>query len=178
VASGLNRHFIEQLRTFTSFEAIGPSALRSQGRAGVLRVAQDHCASLDLRSFGAAANEAKYLEMMDKATKKLEGSLYWGSARKALNLYLRSCLYNHYLRREFRLRQVEPFMEIPLDSIVARGLRRMAGRRILPQWPNLKWLTPEVSKEYQEFAKREARKVGLARVHLDVFIWTEGRVSK
>lgn len=48
----------------------------------------------------------------------------WGVARKSLNLFLRCCLYNHYLRSKHHLERIEPLLEVPLDSVVGKGLRR------------------------------------------------------
>ena len=51
-----------------------------------------------------------------------EESRHWGAARKAVNLFLRDALCNRYLAEEFNLKKAEAWMEIPLDSAVARGI--------------------------------------------------------
>jgi hypothetical protein len=99
----------------------------------------------------------------------------WGAARKALNLFLRDSLYNRYLSDHFNLQQIEAWLEIPLDSAVARGLQSGTGRGVLPRWPGLKHLDPSVSTSYQNAAAEHARVLGIARVHLDMYLWLENR---
>jgi hypothetical protein len=69
-------------------------------------------------------------------------------------------------------------MELPLDSAVARGLRRRARAEEarLPPWPGLRRLEREQNAKYQDFAAREARKENLpGRVFLDHRLWLENR---
>ncbi len=99
----------------------------------------------------------------------------WGAARKAINLFLRDTLYNQYLCRRFGFHKLESWLEVPLDSASARGLKLAAGRGVLPRWPGLKHLGPAVSEEFQEFATGHARTIGLERVHLDMYLWLENR---
>jgi hypothetical protein len=79
------------------------------------------------------------------------------------------------LRREYGLHAAEDYYELPLDSAVARGLRRRAGRGELPEWPGLKHLTARESRKYQDFARTVAAGLGTLRVHLDAVLWLEQR---
>jgi len=72
------------------------------------------------------------------------GARHWGTARKALDVFLRDAAYNHYLREYFGLGPVEAWLEIPLDQDTAAGLRRDAPGSGLPRWPGVRHLTPEV----------------------------------
>jgi hypothetical protein len=96
-----------------------------------------------------------------------------------MNLFMRQCLYNTYLSRRFRLRQVQQHMEIPLDSAVAHGLKeeaKKAGRERLPRWQGLIGLGPEESQQFQDDAKKCALDVGLRdRVFLDNYLWLKYR---
>ena len=98
---------------------------------------------------------------------------HWGLARKALNLFLRECLYNAYLRRAYHLSRAEAYLELPMDSFTVRGVRRKSSNQSLPRWLGVRKLTAEASEKYQERASRLAAEEGLARVHLDVYYWTE-----
>ena len=71
--------------------------------------------------------------------------------------------------------RAESHFEVPLDSITARELKRIAGRRMLPTWPGVKHLKPELSARFQAVARSEAKKSGIARVHLDAIWWSFGR---
>lgn len=92
-----------------------------------------------------------------------------------MNLFLRDALYNQYLSRRFGIGKIEAWLEVPLDSAVARGLKAEAGRGGLPQWPGLKNLTPEVSDMFQTFALAYAHTVKITPVHLDMYLWLENR---
>jgi hypothetical protein len=99
----------------------------------------------------------------------------WGAARKAINLFLRDCTYDHHPRSHCHLGRIEPWLEVPLDSFVASALRKTRKGRNLPRWDSLIKLEPEVSRNYQEVAQAIADGKGIARVHLDLRYWTEGR---
>lgn len=102
------------------------------------------------------------------------GSRSWGVARKALNLFLRDAFFNTYLRKRFKLLRAEACCEVPLDGVVANGLRMRLPKK-LPSWPGVRPLTKEVSDAYQTAAMQEARRMHFSRVHLDIYLWTSGR---
>jgi hypothetical protein len=92
----------------------------------------------------------------------------WGVARKSLNLFLRGCLYNIYLRKRYRLHRIETLLEIPLDSKVAKGLKEQYEDSLPGTWPGLKRLESDESERFQSFATILAKKRKLpARVFLD-----------
>jgi hypothetical protein len=175
------RHsLVHMIQHYVAIDAVGTSAMRSQGR-GVLHVMQEHLVPLSLR--GIPKTRRGFGRWLDSQTEAalvaLEGlapERPWGTARKALNLFLRGCLYNHYLRKNYGLARTEPWLEIPLDGVVARALKKLAGRGKLPVWHGLKRLRPEQSARFQEFAAKHARTVGLpARVFLDHDLWIANR---
>jgi len=117
---------------------------------------------------------------LDRLTEDLTSSLppnakYWGLARKILNMFLRDAFYNFYLRSQFRLERAEPFLEIPVDSAVAKGLRQGVPRGSLPAWPGLKHLKPVDHAVFQQRALELARLLKTARVHLDTVLWVQER---
>ena len=99
----------------------------------------------------------------------------WGAARKAINLFLRDALYNQYLCKQFKLQSIESWLEIPLDSAVAKGLKLQSNRGELPRWPGLKSLEPNQSEEFQFFAAKRANLKGVTRVHLDMYLWLDNK---
>ena len=171
-------NFISTVRQMVSVTAVGPSALRGQGK-GVLKASQGFLASMTLSRI-PKSGEARFRDWLDRQTESLLSQLPidgrpWGAARKAINLFLRDALYNKYLSSKFEIGRSEPFLEVPLDSAVARGLKAEAGRGGLPQWPGLKNLKSDVSETFQGFASTYAHSLGIERVHLDMYLWLENR---
>jgi len=168
------------MQRFVAVSAVGPSAVRNQGK-GVLSAIRRYLGEIDLGSipknttdFAAWLNQQT--EGMLNAIEDLVASRPWGTARKALNLFLRACLYNHYLQQEYRLQRTEQWLEIPVDSVVARALKRKAGRGKLPRWQGLVNLTEEDNHRFQAYARRLAKAEGLqAVVHLDIYLWLANR---
>lgn len=170
--------FIPTVQRRTGVAAVGPSALRGQGK-GVLKAAQTYLGTMDLSKV-PKSKDAMYNRWLDGHTKAMLRTLPvknkpWGTARKALNLFMRDALYNQYLYHHYRLGKAEPWLEVPLDRAVAKGLKHLAGRGKLPSWPGLKRLRKGTSDIYQAFAAKCARRKGIARVHLDMYLWLENR---
>ena len=164
------------IRRREAFAAIGPSTVRNQGAAGVVRAARTFLSQMDLRPFGTKKQDA-FADILEKETEALCKALpkqarSWGLARKALNIFLRNCLYNHYLRTKFQLDRAEQFLELPLDSLVAKALRARDGD--LPSWRGLKHLKRCDSARFQKYASRLAQSEGYARVHLDAQLGPSG----
>jgi hypothetical protein len=172
------KSFIPTVKKKVAISAIGPSALRGQGK-GILKASQEFLARVSLARV-PKSSAARFRAWLDHLTESLLGHLPtkgrpWGAARKAINLFLRDALYNQYLSRRFDLGKIESWLEIPLDSAVARGLKAEAGRGVLPQWPGLKNLKPDVSDKYQASASYQAHIFEIERVHLDMYLWLENR---
>ena len=172
------KDFIATVQHKVAITSVGPSTVRGHGK-GVLKAAQGFLASISLARI-PRASEMRFRQWLDRQTKALLDLLPvtgrpWGVARKAINLFLRDALYNQYLSRRFRISQIEEWLETPLDSVVARGLRSAAGKGPLPRWPGLKGLSPDMNDEYQAFASQHAHTLGIQRVHLDMYLWLDNR---
>ena len=151
------------------------SSLRNQGAPGVVAAARKGLADMNLLQLPRAGSE-DFTRHLDDITQKLlcsfpAGARNWGAARKVLNLFLRDCLYNFYLRDWYGLAVCEPYLEVPLDSYVSDGLRRTARGDDLPEWCGVKHVTSKVNALYQEIASEEADRLGTERVHLDLRYW-------
>jgi hypothetical protein len=195
---------VEAVQRRVAVVAIGPSAVRGKGNTGVASAAREFLASLSLASFAVTDCRA-FREALKSATEQLQNSFpkeggSWGLARKCVNLFLCDAFFNRYLHLEYGLAVAEEFFEIPLDGIVAKALsqyvrdplrllKRLApldcialkpnGAKVkpLPTWPGVKHLTPLVSDAYQEVARDLAGALRITRVHLDTFLWVEGRTG-
>jgi hypothetical protein len=118
--------------------------------------------------------------VLDRETNRLilllpDGAQNWGTARKAINLFLGEAYYNRFLCEAFGLTRSEQFLEVPLDRQVADYLRQKASASgtSLPRWPGIRDLKQPVSDAYQTFAREYAlgRGAGWARIHVDVLAW-------
>jgi len=172
------KNFISTVQHKVAVAAVGPSALRGQGK-GVLRASQDFLARISLARVPKSSKK-RFQLWLDLQTESLLDNLPiknrpWGAARKAINLFLRDALYNRYLNRKFGISKVEPWLEVPLDRVVAHGLKSEAGRGALPNWTGLKNLSSGVSDQFQDFASRCAHTLGIERVHLDMYLWLANR---
>lgn len=145
------------------------------GPKGTVEKARKYLKSLRLERFDLRS-QAEFETVLDDITEELRRALpksarRWGSSRKFLNIFLRGCCYNKYLCSHYRLAGIESWLEVPLDSQVAIGLKRIAGRGRLPQWPGVIHLTPELSRVFQAFATSLAQDDAVNRVDLDARFW-------
>jgi hypothetical protein len=166
---------IDRVRYRVAQTAVGPSALRNQGGPNVVQRARRFLGRIDLNTFNVRA-EARFRAQLDESTTELQsylpqGARNWGTARKALNLFLRDVAYAHYLRERYSFERLEPWLEVPLDSLTAAGISRSRQGQAVPRWPGVKHLTLAVSDIYQAAAARIALAEGIHRVHLDLTWW-------
>ena len=176
--------FLALIQRFTAIQAVSPSSVRGQPEKTLEKI-HGYLGRLRLGRL-AGKDSVHYHRWLEARTRQLQKKLggrkkQWGVARKAMNLFMRSCLYNTCLSREFHLTQVQRYMEIPLDSAVARGLKeesKKEGQVEFPLWQGLIGLDLELSCEFQQAAEKRARKVGLpGRVFLDNYLWPKYRKS-
>jgi hypothetical protein len=170
--------FIQTMQHKVAVSAVGPSALRGQGK-GVLSAAQTFLAKVSLVKIKNFESR-RFNHWLDRQTEDLLDILPlknrpWGTARKAINLFLRDALYNRYLCHHFQINRIESILEVPLDGVIARSLKRLGQRGQLPRWPGLKGLTKPVSNQFQSFASEIARGKKIKRIHLDMYLWLENR---
>ena len=162
------------VQSYVARGSINASAMRGCPK-GTIPSAREFLASLDLVPFGTEHSD-RFLLSLNGTTLELQAEIpghEWGFARKGLNIFLRRCLYNVYLRERYRLSCSEPFFEVALDSIVAKQLRKCDPD--LPSWTGIKRLTCADCLKYQNVASTIAGEAGFARVHLDALWWGRGR---
>jgi len=135
--SGVKRtRFLKMVQHRAARVAVTASATRGQGK-GVVDCARGFLAALTLGRFGTD-DERGFVRQLDMATKDLHACLpkraaSWGLARKLLNIFLRDSLYTSYLAKAHGLAAAERLLEIPLDSITSKRIRREVPA--LPRWP-------------------------------------------
>lgn len=171
----MNFNLIETLQVRTASAAIGASTARNMGPAGTIAAARLFLKNLNLARFNVETPEL-FKEELDQATSEFVKSMpvdaqHWGSCRKFINIFLRDAVYNKYLSEHFQLAHTLNWLEVPLDSHIARGLRAEDEGRSIPRWKTVIRLDEESSNKYQEFARTVAARLGTAPVHLDILYW-------
>jgi hypothetical protein len=171
--------FIKRVQDYVAETSVGTSALRNQGAKGMIGIAREYLKKITLKDFDTA-DEVKFRAPLDKHTERLrkrfpDPAQHWGAARKALNRFLMDACHNRHLFRHYGLGVIEHWLEVPLDSHVAKHVAKtISGKRgaiRLPRWTSIKSLKPCDSDTYQNVAKAAAARRGIARVHLDLSWW-------
>jgi hypothetical protein len=164
---------LAQIQHYVAYDAIGVTAVRGH-EPGTRDAVVDFLRRLDI-SHIPSQGEAVFKNWLNRQTERLRVKLpglskarLWGVARKSVNLFLRGCLYNQYLRDEYHLDRITALLEIPLDSRVAKKLREKYVKDLREKWPGLKRLEPDYSDRLQSCAATWAKTMKLpARVFLD-----------
>jgi hypothetical protein len=182
--------------------SIGTSAVRNQGNgiSAPIRDTLVDILSLDdlfksIRHPRAGSFE-RYLDTLTDALTGLKGvstngkppgRVRWGTARKCVNLVLRSITYNAWIweaynvkPREFSVAGPMSGLELPLDSYVAKGIRKDCtekhlaigfDRKRYPSFSIIRLDKRIESPYYQEKAAAIAAAKRCCRIHLDVRYW-------
>jgi hypothetical protein len=171
--------FLEYMQKYEANISIGGSTLRNQGAPGVIEAARKFLGKLDLSEL-KKIRPSEYPDILDKWTCNLINELpkkanKWGTARKAINVFMIQVFMNKYLSEEYGLEKLKDVLETPLDSYADKGLRKwvekLNSKMEIPKWEGIKNLESEQSKEYQECASYVAEKNGLSRACLDTILW-------
>ncbi len=178
----MKREYLRLLQHRTAYLSIGKSSLRNQGAPGVIAVSREYLQNMELKKLAKISSEKSFKKYLDEHTNNLKKSFpqkankNWGAARKAINLFLRDCLYNSYLCDKYKISDLEKLFEVPLDSYVAKEIYRLHSKEV-PRWKSIKSLTPEISAKYQTAAAKTSTKEKVSRVHLDIKYWRNGNYT-
>ena len=156
--------------------AISASTLRNQGAAGVVESARKYLSQLSLGIFQGISTENQFMKILDDCTDELmqkmpKGARNWGTARKAINVFLEETLYNGCLNEIYALNNIAEYFEVPLDNYVAKNLIKEDRNGRLPSWQSIKRLNPETSAIFQSYAREVANDKGTIRIYLDLMYW-------
>ncbi|MGE4189427.1 MAG: hypothetical protein AB7G12_05965 [Thermoanaerobaculia bacterium] len=119
------------------------------------------------------SGQKRPLAALDRWTDRIQeavgvGRCAWGLARKCLNIFLRDCYYNAFLKSEFGSKVSPDWFEVPLDSISGRRLHELEPD-IAPAWRKIGDIDVESNERFQEAALQVSRKWNVERVHLDTY---------
>jgi hypothetical protein len=177
----MNAKFYAKMQRYIVNSGIDMSVLRGRP-SGTLKAVSEVLYAIDIAKFADRASFAAVLDEKTKALARSCAGASWGHARKCLDIFLRKATYDYHLRERYRLGSLEPVLELPLDSNVAKGVKCDAekyGFRPPPKWDAIIRLTPEANYDWQATASEIARMRKIDRVHLDLWYWraTVGRCS-
>ncbi len=171
-----NEKLLIHIQQYVAITSVGASTVHGYPK-NTVKKSREFLKKLPLGQFGVK-DELEFRQCLDKATERLKkelprGARKWALSRKILNIFLHNAFYNHYLCKQYSLHLAEGFFEVPVDSLVARGVRKEFPKEKFGRWPGLKGLTKAKHRRYQHHAKLLATKWGLARVHLDAVLWVQ-----
>ena len=174
--------FLELMQRYEANISIGGPTLRNQGAKGVADAAREFLSALNLSEL-KNIKPAYYPSILEKWTSDLktklpDGAKNWGTARKAINVFMVQIFLNKYLAEEYGMEKLKDVLETPLDSYAAKGLKRLSSMTKLPRWDAIKRLTTKSGKEYQECASQVAQQKGLTRACLDIILRRSKSVVK
>lgn len=182
LASISKNKLLSIIQRFAAVEAVGPSAVRGQPKS-TIDIVRGYLGRIDLRRI--PKSQLSFRRWLNLHTARIERSLpkdnrkarrRWGVARKTLNLFLRTCFYNHYLRGAYGFARIGRCLEVPIDSVVARKLREDPGPSCVPSWKGLGGLDKSKNEEFQQCAREYAQDCNLPlTVFLDNYLWLLGR---
>jgi hypothetical protein len=174
----------DRLQARTALLAISRSTLRNQGASGLISAARRFLREMNLRKFSVTTRD-EFDQVLERHTRflmkrfPLEARTNWGAARKALNIFLRDVFYCYPLNVAHGLSNLEPWLEVPLDSNVYDGLvADLDGIQSLPKWPGVRHLSREISCTLQASAEAMASRLKIQRVHLDVRYWRKQAIDE
>lgn len=165
--------------------SISPATARGMGPEGTIKKGREFLFNLDLNDF-VKKDEPAFRKVLDIQTERLRKSLprngksgqHFGSARKFLNIFLRNALYNRYLYREYKLKKIEPWLEIPVDSHVIKGIESENSSKNIPKWEGVIHLSSWENEILQCNAAKIAKSKKMHRVHLDLLYWRNLELSE
>jgi hypothetical protein len=166
---------VKQMQSFVAETCVGASAIRNQGGSGLVQATREYFKALNLATIptDARSNGSWLVKYTDALLLKFPvGARKFGTARKALNLFLRSAAYNCCLNRAFHLDSILPLLEVPLDSYTAKHLLAH-DPAIATKWVGLNNVTGADHAKYQLAALDLANRWHVNRVDLDVYFYRE-----
>ena len=156
--------------------AVASSTVRGSGIPGLVDEIREALSRVRLSSFRTTSRR-EFRRALDRWTLWIEAAVPkrhcpWGLSRKCLNIFLRDCYYNSFLQSQFGSKVSGDWFEVPLDSITGGRLHK-EHPGIAPRWKTVRDLDPESSDRFQEAARELAASWGIARVHLDTYLWVQ-----
>ncbi len=146
-----------------AYSTMNIRVFRNQGR-GKVEKAWRFMKSLNLKLLTKESErgvEKEYSSYCNRTLHRLQKKFHkqnsntFGIATKALNIFLIECYLNKELNKEYKLERIKKFLEVPIDSKVAKFLKKKY--KFLPTFKSIKCLNNATYFAYQERAKFHAQ---------------------
>lgn len=167
--------------------SVGPSTLRGQSAKGKNHIARKYLRKMSLSELSKIKSQKSFNELLTQHTESLSGKLpiskknysNWGAARKVINIYLIQCVLNRHLYEHYKLKSIEKFMEVPLDSHTFNHIKKKSKNLDASQSFRIINLTPELNKIIQLAARVIANdEYKCYRYKLDPIFWRKNSKKK
>lgn len=130
-------------------------------------------------------NDREFTKFLNRKTNDLSKKLLkpdgtepnWGAARKVLNIYLRLCAMNKDISTFHNLKNIESYLEVPLDNHIVKEIDNHAKTKFSSQFTIIN-LSQKVSNDIQSEAKNIATNKGIHRYELDVLFWNSKKIEE
>lgn len=153
-------------------ESVTSSTARKQPTS-TIQVTHRFLKTIKLSDIDNSLNEESFQKFLDDKTQelsKLLPSKSWGHARKFINIFLLKVEDSFLLAQHMKNHEnMKSLLEIPIDSKVAKSL--IVSNHSLPTFYSINKVTPEINKQYQDSALKEAKMMNFERVQLDDIFW-------
>lgn len=179
-ATFITDEIVDAIRKRTASTTVGPATVHNMGKKGLVKKARELLCKTQIEKF-RVSNKKEFNKALNKETGRIKRGLIsgdvvkkdraWGISRKILNIYLRGLLYNKYMYDHKKLSRLEPWLELPLDSHVAKELKKSEQGKGLPRFKGVVYVDKNTNLKYQHVAQEIAKQKGIARIHLDAIWW-------
>lgn len=190
-----------QLKRFIINSSIGPSAVRNQGKGIINPIREKLIESFSFKIFFNklySKNENDFKKYLNDLTDQVEGlpgmdedgnltgyNVRWGTARKCINLVLRSVVYSGHVWEGydigdalFTIHSKMQRLELPLDNNVVDGLKTRLSRINHDEYNanafrnfTISHLTPPSSQLLQGQANALSQLLEICKIDLDLILW-------
>ena len=179
-ATFITDEIVDAIRKRTASTTVGPATVRNMGKKGLAKKARELLCKTKIEKF-RVNNKKEFNKALNRETGRIKRGLVkgeyiveenaWGVSRKILNIYLRGLMYNRYTCNHYKLYGLEKLLELPLDSHIAKALKKSEQGKKLPRFKGVVHVNKEINSKYQQVAQEIAKQKNIARIHLDAIWW-------
>lgn len=152
-------------------KTFGNNALRISKRVALLDYCTKFFMMYDLELL-IVKDSSQFTIRLDEMTNELlslfpiQAKKYWGTSRKAVNLFLRDIFLNHHLNKWYQMDNIAEYLETPIEAKITKLLKNN-NQNFRINIPPIYSITPIINDQYQKEALKIAKDRGIARLYLE-----------